>query len=169
MKFIIHTDKFVIYTNNYKASVLPLAQGFGDPFSSRELGGVWARDYGGTMFLGDGGWGGQRSMSLCNVRIWRSQVKKEVLNTEKERTRKSSKTRIGEPSLARFGLPLNQQHPISDTCSTHPTSARNVHRHTGAWCTIGMRTPNIVHACTHFHVQCIICDNTFIGTCLRHT
>ena len=44
---------------------------------------------GGTMFLGDGGWGGQCSMSLCNVRIWRSQVKKQVLNTEKERTRKS--------------------------------------------------------------------------------
>ena len=49
MKFIIHADKFVIYTNNYKASVLPLARGFGlvtpDPFSLRELGGVWARDY----------------------------------------------------------------------------------------------------------------------------
>ena len=69
------------------------------------------------------------------------EVKKQVLNTEKERTRKSSKTHIGEPSLARFGLPLNQQHTIiSDTCSTCPTSARNVHRHTGAWCTIGMCT-----------------------------
>ena len=47
MIFIFHTDKFVIL--HYKASVLPLAQGFGlvtpDPFSSRELGGVWARDY----------------------------------------------------------------------------------------------------------------------------
>ena len=36
------------YTNNYKASVLLLAQGFGlvtpDPFSLRELGGVWAGD-----------------------------------------------------------------------------------------------------------------------------
>ena len=123
----------------------------------------------GTMLLGDGGWGGQRSMSLCNVHIWQSQVKKQVLNTEKERTRKSSKTRIGEPSLARFGLPLNQQRTISDTCFTRPTSARNAHRHTGAWCTIGMRTHNIVHACTHFHVQYIICDNTFIGTYLRHT
>ena len=95
---------------------------------------------GGTMFFGDGRWGGQHSMSLCNVHIWQSQVKKQVLNTEKERTRKSSKTRIGEPSLARFGLPLSQQRTISDTCSTRPTSARNAHRHTGAWCTIGMCT-----------------------------
>ena len=95
---------------------------------------------GGTMFLGDGGWGGQHSMSLCNVRIWRSQVKKQVLNTEKERTRKSCKTHIGEPSLARLGLPLNQQRTISDTCSTRPTCTRNAHRHTGTWCTIGMCT-----------------------------
>ena len=116
---------------------------------AQELGCHWYVHYtkksmddgvGWTMFLGDGGWGGQRSMSLCNVCIWWSQVKKQVLNAEKERTRKSSKTRIGEPSLARLGLPLNQQRTISDTCSTRPTFARNAHRHTGTWCTIGMCT-----------------------------
>ena len=116
---------------------------------AQELGCHWYVHYtkksmddgvGWTMFLGDGGWGGQRSMSLCNVRIWWSQVKKQVLNAEKERTRKSSKTCIGEPSLARLGLPLNQQRTISDTCSTRPTFARNAHRHTGTWCTIGMCT-----------------------------
>ena len=45
MKFIIDTDQF---TNNYKALLLLPPQGFGlvtpDPFSSCELGGVWARD-----------------------------------------------------------------------------------------------------------------------------
>ena len=42
MKFIIHTDQFVTYTNNHKVSVL--ARDYGlvtpDPFSSCELGGV---------------------------------------------------------------------------------------------------------------------------------
>ena len=46
MKFVIHSDKFLSYTNNYKSSVLLLAQGFGlvmpDSFSLCELGRVWA-------------------------------------------------------------------------------------------------------------------------------
>ena len=56
MKFIFHTDKFVIQPNNYKASVLPLAKGFGlvtpDPISSHEL-----------------GWSGHETICLSKVRV----------------------------------------------------------------------------------------------------
>ena len=67
-------------------------------------GSQWRMELGGQRFLAmEDEQSRTAQLSLCNVRIWRSQVQKQVLNTEtKKRTRKSSKTRIGEPSQARY-------------------------------------------------------------------
>ena len=104
-------------------------------------------------------------LGLRNVPNWRSQVQKQVLNAadgwrlwdkkakklvhrrskkSKKRTRKSSKVgstywRVFTSQVLFFGLPLNQQHTISDTC--HPTRMQNAHMH---WC---MARRKASHAC----------------------
>ena len=70
----------------------------------------------------------------------------------KKRTRKSWKhvlESLHKPGISSsyrcfvlfFGLPLNQQHTISDTCSVCPTCMCNAHRHTGAWWVVGNGKP----------------------------